>query len=64
MRRIGEIKAKQNRAEHDAHLARPLAERLEHSWKLYLAYHGSLTAHEDDPSELYQRARALGLYRP
>lgn len=64
MRRIGDVKVAQHRAERDAHLALPVAERLARSWRLYLAYRDELPAHDDDPCGLYERARALGLYRP
>lgn len=66
MRRIGEIKAELHEEERAAHLALPVAERLARSWALYLAYRDSLPTRDDDPdpSPFYERARALGLYRP
>ena len=62
MRRIGEIKAALRVDERAAHLSLTVDERLTRSWALYLAYRDSLPARDDDPSPLYERARALGLY--
>lgn len=64
MRRIGEIKAARHEAARAEHLALPGAERLARSWNLYVAYRGSLPPHDEGPVEFYERARALGLYRP
>jgi hypothetical protein len=64
MRRIGEIKAALREDERAAHLALSVADRLARSWALYLAYRESLRPRDDDPPSLYERARALGLYRP
>lgn len=64
MRRIGAIKTSLRDEERAAHLALSIPDRLRRSWALYLAYRESLPAHDDDPSPLYDRARALGLYRP
>ncbi len=66
MRKLGEYK----RASHDAaaaqHRALPIDQRLRRSWELYLSGRESarVSAHDDDPSPFYERARARGLYRP
>jgi hypothetical protein len=64
MRRIGAAKAASHADALTHHRALPLAERLRRSWELYL--HGRTTAQvvHEDPVEFYDRARALGLYRP
>jgi hypothetical protein len=66
MRRVGEAKAASHAEAAARHRALPLAERLRRSWALYLA--GRSTAggdpRDDDPTPFYDRARALGLYRP
>jgi hypothetical protein len=64
LRRIGEIKAALPEDERAARLALPVAERIARSWALYLAYRESLPPRDDNPFSLYERARALGLYRP
>lgn len=48
------------------HLALSLSERLERSWQLYLEGRSAaaLDRRDDDPSPFYEKARALGLYRP
>ena len=66
MRRIGEYKEAAHRDSTRRHLEASLEERLERSWQLYLAGRAgaSLDRRNDDPSPFYDRARALGLYRP
>ena len=66
MRRIGEYKEASHREATERHLAASLEERLERSWQLYLAGRdeASLDRRDDDPTAFYDRARALGLYRP
>ncbi|MDX2165835.1 MAG: hypothetical protein SF182_02185 [Deltaproteobacteria bacterium] len=66
MRRIGAAKAAAHAQAAEAHRALPLGERLRRS--LALAERGrsaaSKTVRPDDRSPFYDRARALGLYRP
>jgi hypothetical protein len=66
MRRIGEAKAASHAEAAARHRALPLRERLRRSWELFLAGRSSaaLAEREDDPTPFYDRARALGLYRP
>jgi hypothetical protein len=65
MRRVGAFKALSGAEARDAHAARSLDERLQESWALYLRYRDTVTGREaDDPTPFYERARALGLYRP
>jgi len=66
MRRLGELKAESHREAQERHLALPIEERLRRSWELYLRFRSTVdqSAREDDPSPFYDRARALGLYRP
>jgi hypothetical protein len=62
--RLGALKAESHAEAERIHLARSLAERLERSWALSEAHAASLPPRDDDPSPFYERARALGLYRP
>ncbi|HEU4431533.1 MAG TPA: hypothetical protein VFT98_22420 [Myxococcota bacterium] len=63
-RRIGAAKAESHREALAAHLALTLEERLARSWDLYRRFRDpNSPAREDDPTPLYDRARALGLYR-
>ncbi len=66
MRRIGEAKAASHAEAAAAHRALPLEERLRRSWALYLAGRSTVRdePRDDDPTPFYDRARALGLYRP
>ena len=66
LRRIGAYKAESHREAEARHLALSLSERLERSWQLYLEGRSAaaLERRDDDPSPFYEKARALGLYRP
>lgn len=65
MRRIGEAKAESHAEAAATQRALTLAERLRRSWALYLACRSTIRdERDDDPSPFYERARALGLYRP
>ncbi len=66
MRRIGAYKALSRNEEQAEHLALSIAERLRRSAELSVRYHDRARPdpEDDDPSELYDRARRLGLYRP
>lgn len=66
LRRIGEYKADSHRDAKARHLALSLSERLARSWQLYLEGRSTaaLDRRDDDPSPFYDKARALGLYRP
>ena len=66
MRRIGGYKADSHSEAEARHLALSLTERLTRSWQLYLEGRSAavLARREDDPSAFYEKARALGLYRP
>ena len=65
MRRIGTYKAASHAEAQARHLALSLGQRLQRSWALYEANREALrqVVHED-PTPFYDRARALGLYRP
>lgn len=62
--RIGAIKGASHASATQSHLSLSLDERLERSWQLYLANREAARERVDDPSPFYERARALGLYRP
>lgn len=63
-RRIGEYKDATHREAMAEHLALSLAERLARSWALYVRFRTeSPDRSEDDPAQLYARARRLGLIR-
>jgi hypothetical protein len=64
--RLGAFEDEGHRQRLDAHLARSIASRLADSLSLSHRFASSDPArhHQDDPSEIYARARALGLYRP
>ena len=65
MRRIGAYKNESHAEAQARHLALPLAERLRRSWALYEAHRSTRSGDPgDDPTPFYDRARALGLYRP
>ena len=66
MRRIGEFKAASHRDRLAEHLSLSLEERLQRSWRLFEALCDSVAEarEDDDPTAFYDRARALGLYRP
>jgi len=61
--RVAGYKAQSHREAQARHRALGLDERLERSWELFLAGREARAARErdDDPSPLYERARALGL---
>jgi hypothetical protein len=65
MRRIGAYKAASHADAQARHRALTLEQRLQRSWALYEANRQALgrLVHED-PTPFYDRARALGLYRP
>lgn len=66
MRRIGAYKEASHLEASEQHLALSIGERLARSWALYLAFRSSASTdrRDDDPSQFYERARRLGLYRP
>jgi hypothetical protein len=66
MRRIGAYKTLSRNEEQVEHLALSIGERLRRSAELSVRYRDRArpAADEDDASELYDRARRLGLYRP
>lgn len=60
--RLGAYKAASHAEALAQHLALDLDERLQRSWELYLVGRDEARpAREDDPSPLYERARARGL---
>jgi hypothetical protein len=63
-RRLGIYKAASHAEVEAAHLSLPFAERLRRSWSLFLAHRASFRGEPDDPTPFYDRARALGLYKP
>ena len=64
--RVGAIKAASHADALARHQALSITERLDRSWNLSQLHRGAtrLDDHDDDPSPFYDRARALGLYRP
>ena len=65
--RLGAYKEASHQQAAADHLAQPLAERLKRSWALFEQFRS--TAALELPSDpgakgFYERARALGLYRP
>lgn len=66
MRRIGAYKALSRKQDEVEHAALTIAERLRRSAELSVRYRdrARLDAEDDDPGQLYDRARRLGLYRP
>jgi hypothetical protein len=66
MRRIGAYKELSHREALAEHLALSLDERLRRSWRLYQRHRHRVRANlpDDDPTPLYDRARALRLYEP
>jgi hypothetical protein len=66
MRRLGEAKATSHAEAAARHRELSIAERLRRSWALYQVGRPPRTflARNDDPTPFYERARALGLYRP
>jgi hypothetical protein len=64
LERLGRYKAASHADAQARHLALSLAERLQRSWRLYETHRAALPPRDDDPSPLYERARALGLYAP
>jgi len=65
MQRIGAYKAESHAEAQARHLALPLSERLRRSWALSEGHRDTLHPdRDDDPTPFYDRARALGLYRP
>ena len=66
MRRIGAYKELSHREAQAEHLALPLYDRFQRSWRLYERYRhrGRRDDPQDDPAAFYQRARELGLYEP
>ena len=62
-RRIGAAKARSHADAAAEHAARSLDERLEESIRIYRRYRDEAAPRDDDPSPLYERARALGLCR-
>lgn len=63
LRRLGAYKRQSHEDALLEHLSLPLDERLRRSWDLSVAAAITRTVH-DDPEPFYDRARALGLYRP
>jgi len=66
MRRIGEAKAATHGEVASAHSRLPAIERLRRSFEMSAALRqqANLASRVDDPSEFYERARALGLSDP
>lgn len=66
MRRIGAYKALSRKQDEAEHLALSIAERLRRSSELSVRYRDRARPDSDvdDASQLYDRARRLGLYRP
>jgi hypothetical protein len=65
MRRLGTYKAAAHADAQARHRELPMSERLRRSWALYEAHRHTLPpVREDDPTPFYDRARALGFYRP
>lgn len=66
MERIGRWKADSHAEAMAEQQARPIAERLRHSWALFEAYRDrtNVSPVEDRAPSLYARARTLNLYRP
>ncbi len=66
MRRLGEHEAEVHAKRLAEHLALDLEERLQRSFMLAWRFRKAVRQHarEDDPGAIYERARALGLYRP
>jgi hypothetical protein len=65
MERLGAYKAASHADAFARHRALPLDERLRRSWALYEAHlETPASVRDDDPTPFYERARALGLYRP
>ncbi len=65
MQRIGTYKDASHGEAQARHLALPLSERLRRSWALFEACRQELNQPAAaDPTPVYDRARALGLYRP
>lgn len=66
MRRIGVYKDLSHREAQAEHLSLTLDERLRRSWRLYQRYRHLVRREDpqDDPTQLYERARRLGLYEP
>ena len=64
IRRIGNYKRDSHAAAAPEHRALSVEERLQRSWQLYLSSRDCAAYVADDPSPFYERARALGLYRP
>ena len=62
--RIASIKEASHAEAAGEHRALPLDERLERSYRLYVANRDAAHERSDDPTPFYERARALGLYRP
>lgn len=62
--RIGAYKAASHAEASRQHQSLPLAERMRRSWELFLAGRSSAAPRHSDPTPFYDRARALGLYRP
>jgi len=63
-RRIGEAKQRSHDEARRQHLALPLHLRIRRSFELSRAHTGRVRERDDDPTELYERARRLGLYKP
>jgi hypothetical protein len=65
LQRLGEYKASTHADALTRHRALAMSERLRRSWALYEAHRNALPPiRQDDPTSFYDRARALGLYRP
>jgi hypothetical protein len=64
MRRIAAAKAASHAEAATRQAALPIGERLRRSWALYMASRSTARPQLDDPTPFYERARALGLYRP
>ncbi|HEX7670826.1 MAG TPA: hypothetical protein VF395_14625 [Polyangiaceae bacterium] len=65
-RQIGALKEASHAEAAAAQQKRTLGERLRRSEELSVAYRrrGQAPREDDDPTPFYDRARALGLYRP
>ena len=66
MRRLGVYKEASHAEAAARHRALPLAERLAHSWALFVAGRPQVVddRNDDDPARFYDLARCRGLYRP
>jgi hypothetical protein len=63
---IGRLKAASHRSALASHLQLSLRDRLRRSWELFERFRNDATAEPrtNDALAFFERARALGLYRP